>query len=161
MKTTKGLILALLVAAFSVPAFAQVQSQPPAINSDDITDEELKMVVNIADSATHIQEEANLKMKKIVESEGMKFERFQEIVMAQQNPQLAARVEITDDEQTLLEKVQGNLMLVNDEAQQKYIATIENEGLTVEKFQQIAMAIQSDTEVARRFEEIRAAGTGG
>src|SRR5690606_19106323 len=98
---------------------------------------------------------------KIVESEGMQFERFQEIVMAQQNPQLAARVEITDEEQAVLEKVQGNLMLVNDEAQQKYIATIENEGLTIEKFQQIAMAIQSDTEVARRFEEIRASGTGG
>jgi len=158
----RPITLILLGALLStVTAFAQVgtqQTQP--LNPDEITDDDLQMIVNISDSATGIQEEANIQIKEIVENEGMEFERFQEIVMSQQNPQLAAQLELTDDEQETLEKIQPDLMIVNQEAQVQYQETIENEGLTLEKFQQIAMAIQTHPEVAERFEALRN-GMGG
>src|SRR5690554_5234931 len=163
MKNVYRPIMLILLGALlsTVTAFAQVgtqQAQP--LNPDEITDDDLQMIVNISDSATGIQEEANIQIKEIVENEGMEFERFQEIVMSQQNPQLAAQLELTDDEQETLEKIQPDLMIVNQEAQVQYQETIENEGLTLEKFQQIAMAIQTHPEVAERFEALRN-GMGG
>lgn len=144
----------------TVTALAQVNTQTESLNPDDITDEDLQMVVNISDSATNIQEEANTKMKEIVEDEGMTFDRFQEIVMSQQNPQMAGQIQLTDEEQQILEKIQPDLLVVNQEAQEQYKDVITNEGLTLEKFQQLAMAIQTNPEVAQRFEEIRT-GSGG
>lgn len=143
----------------TVTALAQVNTQSQSLNPDEITDEDLQMVVNISDSATGIQEEANAKMKEVIENEGMPFERFQEIVMSQQNPQLAGQLQLTDAEQLILEKIQPDLLIINQEAQQQYKDAITNEGLTLEKFQQIAMAIQTHPEVAQRFDEIRN-GTG-
>ena len=157
MKYVNRFTLLIILGAFisTVTAYAQVSTPPESLDPDEITDEDLQLVVNISDSATGIQEEANAKMKEIVEGEGMTFERFQEIVMSQQNPQMAGQVEITDEEQQTLETIQPDLMQVNQEAQQRYLETIENEGLTVEKFQQLAMAIQTNPEVAERFEKIR------
>lgn len=146
----------ILGAIFStVTAFAQVSQQPEPLNPDEITDDDLQMVSNISDSAQGIQQEADEKVKGLVESEGMEFPRFQEIVMSQQNPQMAGEVEISEDEQASLEKLQPELTQVTQEAQQKYVETIEAEGLTVQKFQQIAQAIQTHPEIAERFEEIR------
>lgn len=157
MKYVNRFTLLIILGALisTVTAYAQVSTTPESLDPDEITDEDLQLVVNISDSATGIQEEANAKMKEIVEGEGMTFERFQEIVMNQQNPQMAGQVEITDEEQQTLETIQPDLMQVNQEAQQRYLETIENEGLTVEKFQQLAIAIQTNPEVAERFEKIR------
>lgn len=154
--------LLILGAIFSTAtAFAQVPQQPEPLNPDEITDEDLQMVSNISDSAEGIQQEADEKVKGIVEDEGMEFPRFQEIVMSQQNPQMAGEIEITEDEEETLQKLQPELTQVNQEAQQQYMDTIEAEGLTVQKFQQIAQAIQTHPEVAERFEAIRANGSEG
>lgn len=155
-KTLRNSLLIILGAIFStVTAFAQVPQQPEPLNPDDITKEDLQMVSNISDAAQDIQKEADDKVKGIVEGEGMEFPRFQEIVMSQQNPQMAGEVEISEDEQKTLEKVQPDLTQVNQEAQQKYMETIEEEGLSIQKFQQLAQAIQTNPEVAERFEKIR------
>lgn len=155
-------LIIILGAIFSTAtAFAQVPQQPEPLSPEEITDEDLQMVSNISDSAEGIQQEVDEKMQDIVENEGMEFPRFQEIMMSQQNPQMAGEINITEDEQETLQKVQPELTQVQQEAQAQYMETIEAEGLTVQKFQQLAQAIQTHPEVAERFEEIRANGTEG
>lgn len=150
------MVMMLAFTASAVVAVAQVSSPPQPLSPEEITDEDLQMVVNISDSATGIQEEASAKIKEVVEREGMDFERFQEIVMSQQNPQLAAQLKLTAEEEEVLKNVESDLMIISQEAEQKYMETIENEGLSLKKFQQIAMSIQTYPEVAQRFEEIKA-----
>ena len=93
-------------------------------------------------------------MKSVVDEVGMEFSRFQEIMMAQQNPQIAGQMELTSEEQKSLQEIQPKLMEVTQEINQKYMAKIEEEGLTLQKFQQITQAIQAHQEVAERFEKI-------
>lgn len=157
-------VIALGAIISTTTAFGQQQQmpqQPEPLSPDEITDEDLVMVSNISNAAEGIQQEADEKVRGIVEDEGLEFERFQEIVMAQQNPQMAGQVEVSDEEQATLEKVQPELMQVNQQAQQQYMQTIEEEGLSVQKFQQIAQAIQAHPEVAERFEEINGNGQNG
>lgn len=137
--------------------FAQQQQMPPQpepLSPEEVTDEHLEKISNVTKAGQEIQREADEKMKDVVEEVGMEYQRFQQIMMAQQNPQLANQLKLTTEEQQTLQKVQPELMQINQEAQQKYVTQIEGEGLTIQEFQQIAQAIQAHPEVAERFEEI-------
>ncbi|MEX0844984.1 MAG: DUF4168 domain-containing protein [Balneolaceae bacterium] len=159
MNKFSRITFAILVGAiFSTAAvFAQQQQmpqQPEPLSPEEVTDEQLTLVSNITQSAQGIQEEADEKMKDVVEEVGMEYSRFQQIMMAQQNPQMAGQLDISDEEQQTLQQIQPDLMQVQQQAQQQYMAKIQEEGLSVQEFQQIAQAIQAHPEVAERFEEI-------
>lgn len=138
--------------------FAQQQQMPPQpkpLSPEEVTDEHLEMVANVSQAAQGIQQEADQKMRGIVEDEGMKYSRFQQIMMAQQNPQMAGQLNMTEEEQKTLQKLQPELQKVNNEARQQYMSAIQEEGLTPQKFQRIALSIQTHDEVAQRFQEIQ------
>lgn len=155
LRFTSLLILGMAVSTTLV--FAQQQQmpqQPEPLSPDEVTDEQLTLVSKVTQSAQQIQQDADEKMKGVVDEVGMEYSRFQQIMMAQQNPQMAGQIDVTDEEQATLQQIQPDLMQVQQEAQQKYIAKIEEQGLTVQEFQQIAQAIQAHPEVAERFEKI-------
>lgn len=154
-KYTLILLLGTLFSTATVVAQQQqMPPQPEPLSPEEVTDEDLEMLSNITKEGQGIQEEADAKMKVVVEDGGMEFERFQEIMMAQQNPQLAGQIEITEDEQSTIQEIQPDLMKINQEAQQQYIQVIEEEGLGLQRFQRLARAIQTHPEVAERFEDI-------
>lgn len=148
------LLGALMSTATAIAQQQQMPPQPEPLSPEEVSDEDLQKLSNITKVGQGIQEEADKKMKGVVEEGGMEYERFQEIMMAQQNPQLAGQIEVTEEEQSTLQELQPDLMQINQEAQQQYIATIEEEGMELQRFQQIAQAIQAHPEVAERFEEI-------
>lgn len=158
-KFTRYTFVLLLGAIFSTATvFAQQQQMPPQpepLSPEEVTDEQLKMVASVSQAAQGIQQEADQKMKGIVEDEGMEYTRFQQIMMAQQNPQMAGQLDLTEEEQQTLQKLQPELQKVNNQARDQYMSAIEEQGLTPQKFQQIALSIQTHDEVAQRFQEIQ------
>ncbi|MDR9416629.1 MAG: DUF4168 domain-containing protein [Gracilimonas sp.] len=133
----------------------QMPPQPEPLSPDEISDEDLQMVVNVSQAAEGIQKEADTKMKEVIEEEGMEYTRFQQIMMAMQNPQMAQQVDISNEEQQTIQAVQPQLQEINNQARTQYVQAIEEEGLTPQRFQQLAVSIQAHDEVAQRFEEIR------
>ncbi|WP_020402686.1 DUF4168 domain-containing protein [Gracilimonas tropica] len=159
LKNSLTLILGLLFISGS--ALAQQQQMPPQpkpLSPEEVSDQDLQMVANVSKAAEGIQQEANSRMKKVLEDEGMQFSRFQQIMMAMQNPQMSQQVDVTEEEQKTIQTVQPNLQKINNEARSKYVKAIQDEGLTPQKFQQLALTIQTHQEVADRFEEISAEG---
>ncbi|SMO92952.1 DUF4168 domain-containing protein [Gracilimonas mengyeensis] len=157
-------VIALGVVFGTASVFAQQQQmpqQPQPLSPEEVSDEDLQMVSDISTAAQSIQQEADEKVRAIVEEQGMEFSRFQQIAMAQRNPQMAGQVNITEEEQKKLETVQPELMKVGQEAQQQYMQTIQEEGMTVQRFQRVAQSIQAHPEVAERFEEINGEGEEG
>ncbi|WP_395071776.1 DUF4168 domain-containing protein [Gracilimonas sp.] len=155
MRYTFIVFLGLIFSTATV--FAQQQQMPPQpepLSPEEVTDEHLEKVSNVAKAGESIQKEAQEKMESIVDEVGMEFSRFQEIMMAQQNPQIAGQMELTSEEQKYLQEIQPKLMEVTQEINQKYMVKIEEEGLTVQRFQQITQAIQAHQVVAERFEKI-------
>lgn len=154
----RSTFLVLFGVIFSTAAvFAQQQQMPPQpepLSPEEVTDEHLEKISNVTKAGQGIQEEADTKMRNVVEEVGMEYQRFQQIMMAQQNPQLANQLELSSEEEQTLQEIQPELMQINQEAQQKYMSKIEEEGLSILEFQQIAQAIQAHPEVAERFEEI-------
>lgn len=135
-------------------ALAQGQQQMPDVpSSDDISEEELDQVIDTIGDLEPIQVETQEKMQELVEAEDMSFDRFQQVIMAMQNPQMADQVDITDEEQSTIQTIQPDLMEIQSEAQQKMIAAIEDNGLTAQRYQQIMMGVQQDTDLRSRIEE--------
>jgi hypothetical protein len=156
VRYTFVLILGAVLSTATV--FAQQQQMPPQpepLSPEEVTDEQLEMVVNVSEAVQGLQKEADMQMREVIAEEEMEYSRFQQIMMAQQNPQMAGQVNVTEDEKKTLQKVQPKLQEITMKVQQGYMTAIQDEGLSPQKFQQIAQAIQAHPEVAKRFEEIK------
>jgi len=142
-------------------AFAQQQMTPPQpepLSPDEVTDEQLVMLSEITKAGQGIQEEAQQKMQAAIEETSMEYARFEEIMMSQQNPQMAGQLNLTDEEQQTIQEVQPQLMQINQAAQQQYMQAIQEAGMDLQTFQQVAQAVQAHPEVAERFEAINSEG---
>ncbi len=142
-------------------AFAQQQMTPPQpepLSPDEVTEEQLVMLSEITKAGQGIQEEAQQKMQAAIEETSMEYARFEEIMMSQQNPQMAGQLNLTDEEQQTIQEVQPQLMQINQAAQQQYMQAIQEAGMDLQTFQQVAQAVQAHPEVAERFEAINSEG---
>lgn len=158
MNISKILVATLLVSLLMGGSlFAQVQQQAPQntptpATSDEVSDTEIDKVVATINEMEPIQAEVEEKMQVAVEEEGITFERFQQIMMGMQNPQMADQMDITDEEQQTIQTLQPTLMQIQGEAQQKISQKIEENGLTMQRYQQIVMGAQQDSTLMNRVQ---------
>lgn len=150
-KQTLPFVLGIVLISPSL--FAQGQQMQGA-QPDSITDQELKKFVNTTGSLQTIQQETREEVETLVQKEGMEFERFQEIMMSKQNPQMAQDVEVTDKEEEAIKNVEPQLAEISKGAQQQFVQAIQQEGLTPQRFQQIMQAVRSNPDVSQRFQEL-------
>lgn len=161
MHISKKLILTLIctfLAAGSLFAQAQQQPQMPPQQqnlptSSDVSDEELTNLGDAAEALEPIQVETQEKVRSAVEEEDLSFERFQQMMMAMQNPQMAQQVNITAEEKSKIQTLQPTLMEIQTEARQEMSDKIEEHGLTMQRYQQIIMGAQQDQELMARVQE--------
>ncbi len=157
MKIIKS-ILVTLIAIFvtSGALFAQVQQQqqqmPDLPTSDEVSDEEIVQLVNTIHDLEPIQIKAQEQIEEAVESEDISFERFQQMMMAMQNPQMADQMDISDEEMSKIQTLQPRLMEIQGEAEQEMAEKIEDNGLTMERYRTIIMGAQQDPELMARVE---------
>lgn len=156
LKKSLPIFLGVLLMAGSV--FAQVQQQQQQQDIDEVTDEELENFVEVTQTFQEINADIQGQAEEILsEEEDMDFERFQEIMTLQQNPQMAQQADIeqpTEDEQAIIEELQPQLQELGKEAEEKRVTAIEDEDLSMERFQEIAQAIQSDPQMMQRVQKM-------
>lgn len=154
IKTLSITAIAIFLSAGVLFAQGQPQPQTPQLpTSDDVSDEEIEQVVSALNELGPIQEETQEKIEEVVVAEDITFERFQEMMMAMQNPQMADQADVTEEEEEKLQNMQPKLMEIQGEAQEKMIAKIEENGLTAQRYQTIMMAAQQDPELRTRVED--------
>lgn len=153
MKLTKRLFTLLLFLAMGTTFLkAQVQMQPQQQQKIDVSDDELKsFTVALVDVQT-INQEMQPKLITIVEDEGFEIQRFAQIQQAQQNPQ--TKVEVSEEEIEKFNKIAPELQKIQQEAQQEMILKITESGLTIERYQLIISAVQTDMEMQQKVEKL-------
>src|SRR5690625_6660140 len=102
------------------------QQMPDLPTSADVSDEELSQLASTIEQLEPIQLEAESKIAESLESEGITIERFQQMMMAMQNRQMADQVNITEDEMQKVHQIQPDLMEIQGEADQKITEKIED-----------------------------------
>ena len=137
-------------------ASVQAQFEQPAPPQDmpEVTDEELKTFVDASMKAQQIQTEAQMEMVAIVEDEGLNVETYNRILQGLQMGQSAVEMEVSDSDVEKFEVASAQIGEIEEDMEVKLIAAIEDEGLELERFQQIFMAVQSDAGLQQKMQQM-------
>ena len=172
MHAMKTLLTGLAVTLLSVGVtFAQSENQeevyeqpqqhermPQVPTPDEISDDELTTFVEASDAIQPIQQKAQEDVQQVILDEGMELERFQEIMIAMQNPQVADQMDITSEEEQTLQNIQPQLMDIEMEATEDIRSAIADRGLNIERYQAIFMSLQQHPELMQRLESLMSDG---
>lgn len=158
MKTRQSaspvLSIALLVFLLAVPltaAWAQepAQQQQPSVEMrEDFSDNELKSFVRANEKVTVIQMEAEQKMIKAIEDEGLSVERFNQILEQQRDPSRAS--EASAEELQSFNNAAQVILEENTRIEKEMTSSIEEQGIDIETYKQIMIAYQQSPEVQGR-----------
>jgi len=137
-------------------ASVQAQFEQPAPPQDmpEVTDEELKTFVDASMKAQQIQTEAQMEMVAIVEDEGLNVETYNRILQGLQMGQSAVEMEVSESDVEKFEVASAQIGEIEEDMEVKLIAAIEDEGLELERFQQIFMAVQNDADLQQKMQQM-------
>ncbi len=143
MKKITSLLLFTLIGVMT--AFAQSEQQK------EVSGEELKQFASAFQQVQTVNQQAQQKMVSTVEEEGLEVQRYNEIQQAQQDPNQEDNA--TDEELKQYEAATQELEKIQAQAQQEMQGKIIEEGLTVNRYQEIAAIVQSNPELQQKLQE--------
>ncbi|MGM0496573.1 MAG: DUF4168 domain-containing protein [Bacteroidota bacterium] len=119
----------------------------------DVSDEEIEKFVEAVNAVQSINQGAQEEMSKTIEDEGMDPRRFQEIQQSQQSQQQGDAQDVSDKEMQQYQSIMKEMESVQSGLQEDMKDAIEDVGLTMERYQQIANAAQNDTALMQRIQK--------
>lgn len=129
-------------------AFAQV-TEP---SQTTVTDDELNKIAAIFQELQPINMEGQQKMAATLETNGFEVQRFNDMYKASQSPNEA--FEATEEEKQKFDIVMSDIQKIQADLEKKMEVVITKQGLSVERYQQVATAFQTDTELQKRLETV-------
>ncbi|WP_107040159.1 DUF4168 domain-containing protein [Brumimicrobium mesophilum] len=146
--TTLLLAFALTTGATSI--IGQEQMLPAQENqTQDITDKELKKFANVYVEVQSESQKMQEKAVKTIEEEGMEIARFNEIAKAQNDPNKKA--DPKEEEVEKLAAINSKMSKIQSDFQAEITKLIQQEGLTLQRYQELYTAIQKDEELQQKF----------
>jgi hypothetical protein len=142
-KLMKGVLMMAMLGVTGV--FAQELQQKP------VTDAEIKSFAAVFTEIQVINQEAQQTMVDAITEEGMEIQRFTEIHQSLQMPD--QQIDLSDDELQKFENANGEIEKIQAQSQQKMEKVIVDEGLTLNRYQEIGAALQNDPELQRKVQE--------
>jgi len=137
--------LVLCITAIGASSFLQVNAQEQV----EVTDAELNKIASAFQGIQKVNMEAQQQVIKKVEESGFDANRFNELYQASASPEKT--VDASDEEKERFGKVMNEIQQMQAGFTEKIEEIISNEGMSIERYQTIAMALQSDTELQGRL----------
>ncbi len=116
-----------------------------------VTDKEIEQFASAMQEISVINNQIQQEMVKAVEDEGMEVQRYNEILQKQQNP--TEDPDLNGDEKKKFDNINLELQEIQVDAQKKMEEIIVEEGLTLNRYQEIASLVQSDPELQKKVQE--------
>lgn len=140
----------------SAVVFAQTpqlpQQQQKQQQQVEVTDAELNKFAKAFQGIRVIGQQSQQEMMQVVQNEGMKVERFSKIHEATLNPQV--EVEATAEEKEQHQKIISKLEVMQASIQEQMEKAITEAGLSLDRYEQIAMGLQSDLDLQQRLQKV-------
>lgn len=131
------------------PQLPQQQQQQQKV---EVTDAELNKFAKAFQGIRVIGQQSQQEMVQVVQDKGMKVERFNKIHDAALNPQV--EVEATAEEKAQHKKIISELEGMQASMQEQMAKVITDAGLSLERYEQIAMGLQADRELQQRLQAV-------
>lgn len=144
--TTNRLFFGLV---FFMAISANLFSQAVA---DEISDSELQKFLEVQEMIMTTQQSVQPMMIEIIEENNFEIPRFIELTQALETKQ---EIETTEAEMERFDQAQEAINTLQTETNQGIAEGIEGKGLTVERYQEIMMAVQQDPALQSRMQDLR------
>lgn len=118
----------------------------------EISNQELEQFLSIVQQVRTITQSAQQEMITSLQEEEMDIQRFNEIMQAQQAGN--QEVEATEKEMQKFKEANQQLEGIQQKAEKEMKEEIRNGGLTESRYETIGMALQKDTVLQKRFQEL-------
>ena len=142
----------MILAIGGTTIVAQETQMPPQQVQVEVSDEELTEFAQVFQQMRVINQEAQQEMIAVVQDQEFELKRFNEIHMAKQDPN--ETVETTDVEDKKYNLVVAELQTIQPKFQKKMETVISDSDLSMERYQKLAMALRTDTELQQRLQEM-------
>ena len=143
-------ILGTVTAVAQTPQ--QMAPQQQQQEKVEVNNEELSKFANAYQGITVVNQQAQQEMIKTVEDSGFDVQRFNEIHQASLDPN--QEVEVSSEEKAKHKEVVTEIEGMQGKFQKDMEEVIEKEGLSIERYEQLAMALQTDTELQQRLQKL-------
>ena len=120
----------------------------------DVSDEELERFIDVTIELQEGQMEAQQDMITIVEDEGLTVDSYNEIAQGMQMGQTQEELEVSDEDMEKYETITDLIAAIERELDADLEEVINESGMSMDRFQQINMALQQDQELLQRAQEM-------
>lgn len=147
------MVFTILTASISVIS-AQTLQTPEAQPPVDVSDQELATFSAAYASVQKMQQGLNEEINDLVAESDLGQKKFQEIYQSHLTDNQEELSELSPGEQESFTVLMDDIAEVQNGQQEKMVAAIRGEGLTVERFNTVAAAIKEDPSLYKKFMDI-------
>lgn len=129
--------------------------QMPQQNQSDIalSDEDLMVMSDLNMELQEVQNDASNQLISMIEDKGMTTEEYQQL---SQMMETGAGDQITEAQVNTMEEINAEMMTIRTSMQQEMDQVLEENGYTMEEFQEMSMVISQNPEYQQRLMELQA-----
>lgn len=131
-----------------VSAFAQTAGQKQV----EVSDDELGKIATAFQGVQQINVQAQQEMMKTVEDNGFQIDRFNELYEASQSPEKNA--DASTEEKEKFGVIMNKMQEMQSGFQKQMEEVITKEGISLDRYQEVAMALQTDTKLQQRLQAL-------
>ena len=139
-----SLTLLLMLSVSSLFAQEEAPKEP--------SEGEITTFVDAVKSVQVVEQGIQQKMIEAVQNSGLTVERFNEIIMANQNPDQES--DATEEEMKKVESAGQQIQTIQTSSQGDIQKSISEAGMTVERYQEIMMMVQSNQEMLAKVQKM-------
>ncbi len=118
----------------------------------DVSEKELNKFADAYQAVQTENRNAQQEMMTLIQDNGLEVARFQEIQKAQADPN--TELDATEAELKSHQKIMGELQKMQPELQTRMEGIIQDNGLTMQRYQEVAAAVQADRELQQELQAI-------
>lgn len=156
---TLSIMMLFFITSYSAVNAQQPPAQQPPVQQNvpdiDVSEGELEKFVNAVDEVKDLQKNSQEKMINAIESEGLDANRFVQINNLQMNPEAEGSGDISDEEMESFKKAKEKVDKMQKEMQDKQVKAIEDQGIDVQRYVEIAQAAQADPELRQKIQKMQ------
>ena len=149
-KFFSSLLFVLALGTASVNA--QNTTMPQQQEKIEVSDSELTEFAEIFQKMRMMNQQMQKEMTSVVENENFELQRFNEIHQAKMDPN--KDIETTQEEDKKYEAVVAELEVMQPEFQKQMQEVIAESDLSMQRYQELAMALRSDAALQQRLQEM-------
>lgn len=137
----------------------QQQFQPDqSAPSIDVSDEELEKFTEVSMVAQEIQRSSQQDMLTIVEEEGLDVETYNVIAEARFNEQSDDEIDVSSEDIEKFDAASERVEEIQQDVESEMAEAVEAEGMEMDRFMEINMAMQQDQELQQRVQQMMMQG---